>query len=307
MSNAARTPVHRLPPRRGRGPRLALLLLVVAAAVLITSRFQQQPRVPSSPPVYGPLTISFFDVGPGNSTLIQTPGGKAILVNTGPASARRALFADLGKCGVRHLDLLMTTHADSAHAGNTLAVLQRFPTASTMVSGLETLSPAQQARQQEMARHTLRGVPLLASHLARSRLALGGGAMLEYLGPLDRFPHAEDNGIVFRISVGRIKVLLTGDEGPLERDSLLTHVLDLRSTILEVSQPATRVSLRFLGSVQPHAIIFTTSADHPDTPPASPVAQAIRYYGIQTTNVARHGNLTFQTDGNTYHLFRWAK
>ncbi len=64
--------------RRARSPLAVLVLLVAGGAVAL------RPAAASPPSA---LTVSFLDVGQGDATLIQH-GGAAILVDTGPRTAR---------------------------------------------------------------------------------------------------------------------------------------------------------------------------------------------------------------------------
>ncbi len=120
------------PSRRRWLPPLLLLFLVACVAGYGFHLHQKRGAVAPYPQ---PLLVSFLDVGQGDSAFIQTPSGKNLLIDTGPPSARSMLFAELQQRGVKRLDMLITLHPDRDHYGNTLAVLQRIPTAPVVDSG----------------------------------------------------------------------------------------------------------------------------------------------------------------------------
>lgn len=104
---------------RARAPAPAALAGLVALALALA---------PRPAPVLGPpagLRISFLDVGQGDATLLQHES-HAVLVDTGPPSG--PVLDRLRRFGVRHLDALVLTHAQSDHAGAAVDVLEAIPT-----------------------------------------------------------------------------------------------------------------------------------------------------------------------------------
>jgi len=76
----------------------------------------------------GRLEIMVFDVGQGDATLISTPGGRHVLVDTGNfgrySPAATAIVPYLRDKGVNRLDALVLTHPDSDHIGGALEILK---------------------------------------------------------------------------------------------------------------------------------------------------------------------------------------
>lgn len=104
--------------RRGR-LRLAALsavcvLLLAGAAAISAGR--------SGPP--SQFTVSFLDVGQGDATLLQTPQGRAVLVDAGPPGA--GLADELEAAGVERIDLLIITHAQLDHYGGLAELAASF-------------------------------------------------------------------------------------------------------------------------------------------------------------------------------------
>jgi competence protein ComEC len=84
------------------------------------------------PPVRGELVVSFLDVGQGDATLLQKDG-VAVLFDTGPPDG--PILRRLSEAGVRRLDALVITHAQSDHEGAALEVLRRVPTRLVLNGG----------------------------------------------------------------------------------------------------------------------------------------------------------------------------
>ena len=105
---------------KGRGRAVALWGLV--SFTLLTAVAWSQSVGGGSPPAH--FTATFIDVGEGDSTLLQTPEGHAVLIDTGPPGAR--VVYKLQDLGVKQLDLVVLTHAQLDHHGGFADVLGRF-------------------------------------------------------------------------------------------------------------------------------------------------------------------------------------
>jgi hypothetical protein len=83
----------------------------------------------------GDLTVTFLDVGQGNSALIQLPGGENVLVDGGPTEAGPLVVQRLGELGVRELDAVVLSHADEDHVGGLVDVMETVPVETVYDSG----------------------------------------------------------------------------------------------------------------------------------------------------------------------------
>lgn len=76
----------------------------------------------------GEYKVHFIDVGQGDSSLIQFPDGKNMLIDTGEDTSeiRKNLIRYLDSVGVEKLDYLILTHTDSDHIGNAAYILENY-------------------------------------------------------------------------------------------------------------------------------------------------------------------------------------
>lgn len=207
--------------------------------------------LPPSPPV-GEAWVDVLDVGNGLAVVIRT-ARHAALYDAGPSwsadsdAGRRIVTPTLRGEGVRHLDLLVISHADDDHAGGARSVLAaRSPEAM-----LSTL-PA--------------GHPL---HLATSmsRLCAAGlawtwdGVRFEFVHPPagaeGAAPRKEnDRSCTLRVATASASMLLAGDvEAPAEAQ--MVRQGGLRSDVLLVPHHGSRTSssAAFLAAVAPRLAV----------------------------------------------------
>src|SRR5215217_1108365 len=119
----ARLPVYGPPPSAARRFGVAAVAATGGAiAVLLTAASSAH----DPPPVLqGDVVVSFLDVGQGDATLIQSAGTN-VLVDTGPPGG--PILQRLREAGVKRLDGLVLTHAQTDHEGMALEVMRAVPT-----------------------------------------------------------------------------------------------------------------------------------------------------------------------------------
>ena len=89
-----------------------------------------------------PLTIYFIDVEGGQCTLIVSPSGQSLLVDTGwPGQQGRdadRIVQTAKKAGLKRIDHLLITHFHTDHVGGITQLAERFPIANFIVHGKNT-------------------------------------------------------------------------------------------------------------------------------------------------------------------------
>src|SRR6185369_2317828 len=112
-----------------RGPRVMATAGAIAMMVVIgyEARFARAALAATT------LDIYFIDVEGGQSTLLVTPAGQSLLIDTGYAGSdnrdpNRILKA-ARDAGVTKLDYLLITHFHADHAGGAAEIAKRLPIA----------------------------------------------------------------------------------------------------------------------------------------------------------------------------------
>jgi len=111
-----------------------------SAPISITSTPAATYTVGGTTATAGTLRVSVLDVGQGDSILIQSPGGKTMLVDAGDTDAGSRVVADLKARGVTSLDAAVASHAHADHIGGYQAVLSLFSVGTFYDSGYPSTS-----------------------------------------------------------------------------------------------------------------------------------------------------------------------
>jgi competence protein ComEC len=216
----------------GRWSGAIVLLSTIGMGILLYKGYQSDSQA-------GKGTISYLDIGQGDSILITTPSGVHILVDGGGTlnfgqkeewRIRRSPFEVgakvlvplLKKRGIHRLDVIILTHGDQDHAGGLQAVLEEIPVSALLFNG--TL--ADRESYMELMRTALeRNVQLYAVQQGMT-LSPDDATALSFLWPEGRDGEAsgtpllkgvplleEQNhdSVVFRLEMNGRNFLFTGD------------------------------------------------------------------------------------------------
>lgn len=278
----------------GHGPVVASLVMLAATSLLLPQRLPGRwlPawlllalvlwRGPAVAP--GCVRADVLDVGQGLAVLVRTPT-RAMLYDAGPAYAsgsdagERVVVPALRALGVRRLDLMVLSHADSDHAGGGASVAAALPVAR-VASGepgeLEVLA-AEACRR---GRHWLwDGIAFRVLWPSAAEVGGAGG---------------NDSSCVLEVAAGERRLLLPGD---IERDSerRLVGAGGLRRAdvvLMPHHGSATSSSAALVEALAPGLAVATAAWRNRWGFPRPEVAARWRQAGARVLSTGEHGALT---------------
>ena len=275
--------------------------LLIIAAIIWAAVF----TVPET----GKLQVSFIDVGQGDAILIKSPSNHYIIVDGGPNPGTTCLA--LGQAlpfWDRKIDLVVLTHQHDDHANGLIEVVQRY-------NVKQVLYPPDQLNKADSAdylpgsielRNTISKKDINCITASAGQVIDIGGAVIEVLNPPESTYNGTDsdvdnNGVVLRISMGKISFLLSADlywDGEL--NLVCAHPV-LQSTVLKVGHHGSKSSTRpyYLSAVNPQVAVISVGAGNRFGHPSEETLEKLNTYvgeGMVFTTMNR-GTITFTTDG----------
>ncbi len=259
-----------VPPLSRRALLCTCVILAAAALVLV----RELSRVPDAH-----ATVTFFDVGQGDSALLVSPSGKTVLIDGGPDLSALEALGNALPLSQKSIDLLILTHPDPDHFIAFPEILRRFRVGALLIPALQNNEEPYQAL---LAIAREQGVPLVIADPRRD-IDLNDGMEFDILWPCTtrcawvqgKPPSFDDNGssIVLRASFGTGSVLFTGDLSIKGEEQLLASGIDVSAEVLKIGHHGSRFSSSdaFLAAVSPRLAVISVGKDndfghpHPET------------------------------------------
>ena len=287
---------------RPRGSELlwrssAVLLMIVLALVglLFGTAWRRSHPSRNTPQ----LTVTFLAVGDGNCTLVQSPEGRTILVNTGGADAAPAVATLLHKRGVSRIDLLVLSSPDPGSVGGVPALLAgSVPVSQVWDNSVADTRETRRAALEAIRRHH---VPSSVAG-AGDTIQIGSRLFLSAIWPPGTGDASRRDPLLCRINYGSTAFLL---EAPatlqVERDLISQAgpqvACDGVCTDL-ILQAATHAggspSAEMLRRATPAAVVFSCS---PDSAPDEATLHSLQAAGAEVWRTDTQGTVTVMAGG----------
>ncbi len=247
------------------------------------------------------LHLSVLDVGQGDAILIRK-GNQQILVDGGPSP--QAICLGLGNkmpFWDRVIDLVILTHPDTDHVTGLVEVLSRYRVGQVLYPDLDYDSTMYNEWLRAIKEKDIQYV--LAQAGQQINLA---GVTIEALNPslpllTDAGSEIDNNGVVLRISMGKVSFLLTADIGQEAEFERINRRAKLNSTVLKVAHHGSDTSTcsEFLAVVNPQLAVISVGKDNPFGHPSDKLMDRLTAR-LGQENIYRtdeHGTIEFITDG----------
>ncbi|HUR63443.1 MAG TPA: MBL fold metallo-hydrolase [Candidatus Thermoplasmatota archaeon] len=276
---------------------------------------------PPAPPS-GVLKVHYVNVGQGDGTIWELPGGGTVVFDCGPAAGSSAanpmatyLRATLGLAAGSHIHALVASHGHLDHIGGCQEIFQDYVVENvydTWYTGTDAPQSYQAFRDQVRAEgavlHDLADDPAIAGDvqfrkgdaLALPASATAAGASAQILWPAGAAPswgNIADSSIVVHLTLGSVDYCFQGDvESPQEASLAGAAGIDCEIYLMGHHGSKYASSAGWLGKLHPKLAPVSFGANgygHPTPEALCRVQQA----GAKVYATHRLGAIVIQTDG----------
>ena len=198
------------------------------------------------------LTITYLDVGQGDSSVIELPDGKTIVIDTGRSGRETTSF--LKYRGKEVIDALVLSHIHSDHTGGLGYIIRRFGVKELWDNGRLIYPESFTANIKHRA-------------LSRGDMVKGKGYSIYVFHPYPEFytmyggDHAEANNdsLVLKIKGRNRSFLFTGDVGKEAKEDLINLDMWLKSDAIKIPHQGSRTSAYepFFEAVSPEVAVIS--------------------------------------------------
>jgi beta-lactamase superfamily II metal-dependent hydrolase len=243
----------------------------------------------------GEMLVTFIDVGQGDSTLLELPGGAVVLVDGGDNGAGYgAILPLLDEKGIETIDLLVLTHPHKDHCGGLDEVLLAMDVLEIWENGetlpTETYTEYAAARDAEGAQLETPSVGYTQSF---------GPVSFEVLHSDKGYEDENNDSIVLQIVFDQVTVLLTGDIEE-EAQQYLANIYgsDLACEAIKVPHHGSSdYSPQFVDMASPRYAVISCGEDNPFGHPHQEAIDAYLDEVDELCVTMEAGDVAFWTDG----------
>src|SRR3989344_951930 len=212
---------------------ITILVLLVLTLCIWYAAMREDAR--------GLLTVSFLDVGQGDSIFIQAPSGRQVLIDGGPNTGVLRELARVVPWYDRSIDVVIPTHPDADHISGLIDVLARYKVDAIVHSSVEGDTKTFTAFNRAMADEDAREIVAMRGQI----VDLGGGAYLQILSPDRPVPRVDTNDgcVVVRLVYGATAFILSCDAPQSIENYLVTlGTSTLKSNVLKAGHHGSKPS-----------------------------------------------------------------
>ncbi len=285
-----------------------LVISILLAAILLLNGFNSENK----------LSVTFFDVGQGDCSLIKTPDGRIILIDCGRAgvsfdSGERTIAPYLRRNSINKIDLLIITHLHDDHIGGVNYILRNFEVGKILESS-QLANSEITSRMNEL---------ISEKHIDRVTIRSGmftddiPNLRMYFLFPSDEFmttanskgrDNLNNGSVTFLLHYRSLKMLFTGDiEKEAEELICKTYSQFLKSNVLKVAHHGSRTSStpEFINFVKPEFAVISCGAKNKFKHPSPEVLKRFEQLNTALFRTDLDRAVIFESDGSKFERIEW--
>lgn len=248
------------------------------------------------------LTVSFLDIGQGDSIYIEAPNGKQMLIDGGPNDSVLAQLAKVMPWGDRSIDVVLATHADADHIGGLASVIKQYNVSKVIENGATSKTRTFENLENIILENKVEKI--IARRGMHIILDAQKNIYFDILFPdrdVSKFTESNDGSIVGKLIYGNESFMLTGDATKFT-ENLIMHNENLEmlhSQVLKLGHHGSHTSSSqlWLEKVNPGIAIISAGKNNRYGHPHKETLDSLSNLNIPYLTTYQKGTIIFKTDG----------
>lgn len=266
---------------------------------------QQEPQVkqepqarqePAAAPALSDMRATFIDVGQGDSTLVELPDGKFMLVDAGEASSSQGVLDALGAAEVDEIDYLVATHPHADHIGGMRAVLDAYEVGEVWMPDADDATETYEGFLDAV---DAEGCPVREAVAGEEIVGDDAGYAVDILAPVEGIDSDDMNrhSAIVRVRYGDTSLLITGDADAAQVAEASPGHVDVLRASHHGSETGTNAEV--MSATTPAFVILSYAEGNSYGHPDQSVLDAVAAAGATVYSTAANGDVTCSFDGES--------
>lgn len=263
------------------------------------------------------LRVSFFDVGQGDSVLIQAPSGKDILIDGGPDQKVIGRLNETLPFYDKYIDMIIITHPHADHIAGLIKVLDKYQVGTIYYNEVDFKSSLYLQLIKKINDKNFKLVKVNKLDL----INLEENINLELINPIEILDNtviknntdnnSEDKNVnntslVAKLIYKEDSFLFAGDAENEEENLLMQNNFDLEADVFKISHHGSpnANSQGFLQTINPDIAIISVGTKNKFGHPSMRVLKKIERAGAKIYRTDINGTIKIISNGNDdYKIF----
>lgn len=282
---------------------IILTMLIASCSVVINDSTDNSnknsnnlPESKDSTSYHGKLKVSIVDVGQGDAIVIKTPGGKYVLIDSGPSKESDKFFNYLSKQKIKGFSAVIGTHPHEDHIGNMDKVILNYNAQNIYLPKVTASTKTFQNLMDALKNKNMK----IKTAKAGVKFNIDG-VSFEFLAPnSDKYEDLNNYSAALRVTYNNDSFIFMGDAEKLSEKEILKNNADISSQVIKIGHhgSSSSSSKEFLKKVNPKYAVISCGVGNDYGHPHKETIKLLNDMNIKAYRTDLNGTVTFESDGN---------
>ena len=242
------------------------------------------------------LTVSFLDVGQGDSIFIELPDGDTMLIDASESDQAEGIIDYIESRGHNTLDYVVATHPHADHIGGMAEVLKAFEVGEIWMPDADSDTKTYEKLLETIGEQE---IPLHVAAAGKTVLSTESLAIDIIAPSSEEYEDLNDYSAVLRLTYGKTRFIFTGDAEAHSEEEILASGVSLSADVLKLGHhgSSTSSSEAFVKAVNPKWGIISCGEGNSYGHPHRETLDLAKKLGIELLRTDLIGTIVMTSDG----------